>query len=103
MKIVYTSATKNDAATLFTLIINACDCKLICKEFQVPFIKLSIKIVENNPPKKCNQFPPRFGNECQHRCHCLNLTEFCNKATGHCTSGCMHGWIGDNCQTSKEF
>nr|XP_022327791.1 uncharacterized protein LOC111127048 isoform X4 [Crassostrea virginica] len=53
----------------------------------------------DNPPKKCNQFPPRFGHECQHRCHCLNLTEFCNKATGHCTSGCMHGWIGDNCQT----
>ena len=88
-----------DVASMFT------DYKLPNRIFQFPIINSTIKIVDDTPPEKCNQLPPRFGNECQHRCHCLNLTEFCNKETGHCTSGCLHGWIGDNCQTSicKQF
>nr|XP_022288903.1 uncharacterized protein LOC111100993 isoform X3 [Crassostrea virginica] len=51
-----------------------------------------------DPSEECEDLPPRFGKNCEFRCHCLNLTEFCDKQTGRCTSGCMHGWLGESCQ-----
>ncbi|XP_078311811.1 uncharacterized protein LOC111100993 isoform X8 [Crassostrea virginica] len=51
-----------------------------------------------DPSEECVDLPPRFGNNCEFRCHCLNLTEFCDKQTGRCISGCMHGWLGESCQ-----
>nr|XP_022288908.1 uncharacterized protein LOC111100994 isoform X2 [Crassostrea virginica] len=51
-----------------------------------------------DPSEECVDLPPRFGNNCEFRCHCLNLTEFCDKQAGRCISGCMHGWLGESCQ-----
>ena len=56
-----------------------------------------------DPSEECEDLPPRFGKNCEFRCHCLNLTEFCDKQTGRCTSGCMHGWLGESCQISKHI
>nr|XP_022327737.1 uncharacterized protein LOC111127042 [Crassostrea virginica] len=62
------------------------------------YYKLSPSDSDENPSKYCKQLPASFGNDCQYRCHCLNSTEICDKTTGRCKSGCMHGWMGTNCQ-----
>ncbi|XP_046573981.1 uncharacterized protein LOC124282056 [Haliotis rubra] len=42
-----------------------------------------------------------FGDNCDKRCHCLDNKEVCDKITGHCSSGCSHGFLGANCQTPR--
>lgn len=63
---------------------------------------MSISLIDDRP-KECVHFPPRFGLNCEFRCHCFNLSEVCDNLTGHCESGCMSGWRGQDCQISKAF
>ena len=42
-----------------------------------------------------------FGRLCNNTCHCYDETEVCDKATGHCESGCMAGWTDADCQTGQ--
>lgn len=43
----------------------------------------------------------RFGNNCEHECHCADLSEACDSILGMCSSGCAQGWSGFNCQKRK--
>ncbi|XP_048257511.1 receptor-type tyrosine-protein phosphatase kappa-like [Haliotis rufescens] len=40
-----------------------------------------------------------FAEDCDKQCRCQNNTDICSKMTGHCSSGCFPGYIGDDCQT----
>ncbi|XP_056004627.1 uncharacterized protein LOC125657864 isoform X2 [Ostrea edulis] len=62
------------------------------------YISLLSPFTDNNEAKKCEQFPPMFGNKCEFRCHCSNSSEVCDKNFGICQSGCIDGWQGNNCQ-----
>ncbi|XP_062578414.1 uncharacterized protein LOC134240324 isoform X2 [Saccostrea cucullata] len=62
------------------------------------YVGLLSPFTDDTVPKECNQTLPRFGNNCEFRCHCANLSEVCNKLTGSCQSGCIDGWRGNDCQ-----
>ncbi|XP_076079958.1 receptor-type tyrosine-protein phosphatase mu-like isoform X1 [Mytilus galloprovincialis] len=46
----------------------------------------------------CNCPAGRFGNNCEHECHCADQSEACDSILGMCSSGCAQGWDGFNCQ-----
>ncbi|XP_056004632.1 uncharacterized protein LOC130046314 isoform X2 [Ostrea edulis] len=62
------------------------------------YISLLSPSTDNNPPRKCDQFSPAFGKNCEFRCHCSNSSEVCDNNFGICQSGCIDGWHGNNCQ-----
>ncbi|XP_071081750.1 uncharacterized protein [Haliotis cracherodii] len=41
-----------------------------------------------------------FSEDCDKQCRCLSSTDVCDKITGHCSSGCLPGYIGSDCQTT---
>ncbi|XP_046551925.1 multiple epidermal growth factor-like domains protein 11 isoform X2 [Haliotis rubra] len=41
-----------------------------------------------------------FSEDCDKQCRCLNSTDVCDKITGHCSSGCLPGYYGTDCQTA---
>ena len=40
----------------------------------------------------------RFGDNCDKKCHCKNVTEDCQMTDGQCKTGCAQHFTGDNCQ-----
>ncbi|RUS84017.1 hypothetical protein EGW08_008195, partial [Elysia chlorotica] len=55
---------------------------------------------ENCAVKDCVCPAGFFGYNCQHECHCKDISQ-CNSTTGSCGTGCAEGWQGMSCQTVK--
>ncbi|XP_062578383.1 uncharacterized protein LOC134240295 [Saccostrea cucullata] len=58
---------------------------------------------DDKTSNSCETPPPKFGENCEFRCHCSNLSEICDRHTGNCFSGCIDGWEGKNCHTIKSI
>ena len=50
---------------------------------------------------RCGQSAMWWGARCEHPCRCLDDSEPCNAATGHCRSGCDVRYIGEGCNIVK--
>ena len=49
----------------------------------------------------CDQAPGWWGAKCEQPCRCLDDSEACDAATGHCRSGCDVRYIGEGCDIVK--
>lgn len=62
------------------------------------FLLISLLIVLVIPLISADQCESgKFGVQCQHECHCEDMTT-CNNITGKCGTGCAQGWDGPTCQ-----
>ena len=80
------------------LFLCICLCVCLCCPFFFLFTLFTHAFSFSQASDQCES--GKFGSDCQHECHCEDMTT-CNNITGECGTGCAQGWDGPTCQRRK--